>query len=194
MDRREKELQEKMKAILEAFYNNQFNRDAELLTIMRKREAEMEGNMLRKIEPFKYLYKEQFKEFGRLMKERDKESEDNDVYRRKFWHGSLVRINTNLSNIPSCIYKLESTMNKVGQNQDRLITLMEFTNDICTFGKEEPTDKKRPYITFPKFPPFLASFDMILPISYLPNPIREESEFSQILLFSPSLIVFCLHH
>ena len=43
-------------------------RDAELLTILRKREAEMEGNMLKKIEAFKYLYREQFKEFGRLMK------------------------------------------------------------------------------------------------------------------------------
>ena len=58
MDRKEKELQEKMKASFEAFYNNQFNRDAELLTILRKREAKMEGNMLKKIEVFKYLYKE----------------------------------------------------------------------------------------------------------------------------------------
>ena len=32
----------------------------------------MEGNMLKKIEAFKYLYKNEFKEFGRLMKERDK--------------------------------------------------------------------------------------------------------------------------
>ena len=47
-----------MKANFEAFYNNQFNSDVELLTIMRKREAEMEGNMLKKIEAFKYLYKE----------------------------------------------------------------------------------------------------------------------------------------
>ena len=39
MDRREEELLEKMKASLEAFYNNQFNKDAELLTILRKREA-----------------------------------------------------------------------------------------------------------------------------------------------------------
>ena len=46
----------------------QLGRDAELLTILRKREAEMEGNMLKKIEAFKYLYREQFKEFGRLMK------------------------------------------------------------------------------------------------------------------------------
>ena len=44
-----------------------------MLTIMRKREAEMEGNMLKKIQAFKYLYKEQFKEFGKWMKDRDKE-------------------------------------------------------------------------------------------------------------------------
>ena len=73
-----------MKAGLEAFYNNQFNRDTELLAILRKKEVEMEGNMLKKIEAFKYLYREQFKEFGRLMKERDKVLEDNDVYKRKF--------------------------------------------------------------------------------------------------------------
>ena len=48
------------------------------------------------------------------MKERDKELEDNDVYRRKFWHESLDLINTNLSNMLSCIYELESTVNHVG--------------------------------------------------------------------------------
>ena len=114
MDRREKKLLEKMKVGLEVFYNNQFNRDVELLTILRKRETEMEGNMLKKIEAFKYLYKEQFKEFGRLMKERDKELEYNDVYRRKIWQESLNMINTNLSNMLSCISKLESTVNKMG--------------------------------------------------------------------------------
>ena len=149
-----------MKASFEAFYNNQFNRDAKLLTILRKREAEIEGNMLKKIEALKYLYKEQFKEFGRLMKQRDRELEDNDVYRRKIWHESLDLINNNLSNMLGCISELESTMNKVGQNQDRLITLVDYTNDICTSGKEEPTDKKRQDITFPKFPPCLASFDI----------------------------------
>ena len=39
--------------------------------------------MLRKIEGFKYLYREQFKEFEKLMKDRDQQLEDNDVYRRK---------------------------------------------------------------------------------------------------------------
>ena len=94
------------------------------------------------------------------MKERDKELEDNDVYRRKIWHESLDLINTNLSNMLGCISELESTMNKVGHNQDLLITMVEFTNDICTSTKEEPNDKKRPDITFLKFPPCLASFDI----------------------------------
>ena len=73
-------------------------------------------------------------------------------------------INTNLSNMLSCIFEMESTMNKVGQKQDHLITVVKFTNDLCTTRKEEPTDKKRPDITFPAFSPCLASFDMILPI------------------------------
>ena len=59
MKRREKEQGEKMKVHLEAFYNNQFRRDVEMHTILRKREAKMEGNMLKKIQAFKYLYKEQ---------------------------------------------------------------------------------------------------------------------------------------
>ena len=78
MNIREKKMGEKMKSSLEAFYTNQFRRDEEVLTIMRKKEAEMEGNMLKKIQAFKYLYKEQFKEFGKLMKDRDNELEDND--------------------------------------------------------------------------------------------------------------------
>ena len=103
MKRREKEIGEKMKASLEAFYNNQFRRDEEVLTILRKREAKMEGNMLKKIQASKYLYKEQFKEFGQLMKDRDKQLEDNDVYRRKTWHESLDLINKNLSDMLACI-------------------------------------------------------------------------------------------
>ena len=37
MKRKEKELGEKMKASLEAFYNNQFRRDEEVLTILKKK-------------------------------------------------------------------------------------------------------------------------------------------------------------
>ena len=124
IEKSEKELLGKMKTSLEAFYNNQYKRDAELLTILRKREAEMEGNMLKKIEAFKYLYLEQFKEFGRRMKERDIELEDNDVYRRKNWHESLDLINQNLSNMLSVIAEVESTVNLMGHKQYTLITLL----------------------------------------------------------------------
>ena len=162
MKRREKDFGEKMKASLEAFYNNQFRRDEEVLTILRKREAEMEGNMLKKIEAFKYLYKEQFKEFRKLMKDRDKEPEDNDVYRRKIWHESLDLINKKLSDMLSCIFELESTVNKMGLKQDTLINLVNLTNDLISTNKAEPkpSEKKRPEMTFSKFSPCLASFDL----------------------------------
>ena len=103
-----------MKASLEAFYNNQLRRDEEVLSILRKREEEMEGNMLKKIQAFKYLYQEQFKEFGKLMKGRNKELEDDDVYRRKIWHESLDLINKNLSDMVGCISELERTVNQIG--------------------------------------------------------------------------------
>ena len=109
--------------------------------------------MLKKIEAFKYLYKEQFKEFGKLIKDRDKELEDNDVYRRKIWHESLDFINKNLSNMLSCISKLESTVNKMGLKQDTLINLVNLTNDLISTNKAEPTpfEKKRLDMTSPNF-------------------------------------------
>ena len=118
--------------------------------------------MLRKIQAFKYLYKEQFKKFGKLMKDRDKELEDNDAYRRKIWYESLDLINKNLSDMLSCISKLESIVNKMGLKQDTLINLVNLTNDLISTNKIEPTPskKKRPDITFSKFSPCLASFDL----------------------------------
>ena len=66
------------------------------------------------------------------MKEKDKELEDNDVYRRKILHESLDLINNNLSNRLGCISELERTMNMAGQNQVRFITLVEFTNVLVS--------------------------------------------------------------
>ena len=97
----------------------------------------MEGDMLKKMEAFKYLYKEQFKEFGRLMKERDKYLEDNDAY-RKIWLESLDLINQNLSKLLECISELERTVNQMGLKQDTLITTVELTSDIYLTGREIP--------------------------------------------------------
>ena len=155
-------MMEKMKANLEAFYNNQFKRNAELLNILRKKEAEMEGNMLKKIEAFKYLYREQFKEFERLMKERDQHLEDNDTYRRKIWLESLDLINQNLSKLLECISELKGTINQMGKRQDTLINVVQLTSDIYVKGKEMPPayERQRSEMAFPKFDPNLASFDI----------------------------------
>ena len=162
LKRKEEEMMEKMKANLEAFYNNQFKRDAELLNILRKREAEMEGNMVKKIEAFKYLYKEQFKEFERLMKERDQQLEDNDVYRRNILLESLDLINQDLSKLLECISELDGAVNQVGKRQDMLINAVQLTSNICVKGKEIPPayEKQRLEMASPKFDPHLASFDI----------------------------------
>ena len=110
-----------IKTSMQAFYNNQFKRDAELLNIIKKKEIEMENNMLRKIDGFKHIYKEMFKEFERLMKERDQQLEDNDEYRRKTWLESMDLINQNLSKLLECISEVEGTVNQVGERQDTLI-------------------------------------------------------------------------
>ena len=169
LKRREEKVNERMKASLEAFYNNQFKRDAELLTILRNREAEMERNMLKKIKAFKYLYKELFKEFGRLMKERDKQLEDNDAYKKKIWLDSLDLINQNLSKLMECISELERTVNTMGLKQDTLITAVELTSDIYLTRREIPPadEKKRSEMTFTKFDPSLASLD-VDPPNFIP--------------------------
>ena len=61
-----------------------------------------------------------------------------------------------------CISELERTVNQMGLNQDTLIKLMDLTNDLISTDKVEPTlyEKKRPDMTFSKFSPCLASFDL----------------------------------
>ena len=73
------------------------------------------------------------------MKDRDKEMEDNDLYRRKIWHESLDLINKNLPDMLSCIFELEITVNKMGLKQDTLINLMNLINDLISTNKAEPT-------------------------------------------------------
>ena len=58
LQRREEKMLGKMNAKMEAFYNNQFRRDADLLNILKRKEVENEAKMLKKIEGFKYLYRE----------------------------------------------------------------------------------------------------------------------------------------
>ena len=83
MERRERALMQRLYLKINTFYNEQLKRDEDVLTFLEKREEKMEGSMLQKAEGFKYLYKEQFKEFGKLMEKRDKELEMDNNYRQK---------------------------------------------------------------------------------------------------------------
>ena len=120
----------------------------------------METSMFQKVEGFKYLYKEQFQEFGKLMEKRDKELEMNNNYRKKLWNDSLDQMNSNLVNIHNVLTEFEGSMNTMGIRQDQLITLVEYTNDYFLFNKEEPPAKENLYISITKFPPSLASFNL----------------------------------
>ena len=153
---------ENIKTSMQAFYNNQFKRDADLLNILKQKETEMENNMLRKIDRFKHLYRELFKEFERLMKERDQQLEDNDEYRRKTWLESMDLINQNLSKLLECIYDVEGTVNQVGKRQDSLIHAVQLNNEISAKGKEIPpaVERQSSEMRFPKFEPSMASFDV----------------------------------
>ena len=172
LQRREEKKVGKMNAKMEAFHNNQFKRDADLLNILKKKEAENEANMLKKIEGFKYLYREQFKEFEKLMKDKDQQLEDNDEYRRKIWLESLDLINQNLSKLLECISELEGTVNQVGKKQDTLINAVQLNSEIYAKGKEIPSvfERQKSEMKFPKFDPSLASFDI-----YPPNIIPQKA-------------------
>ena len=90
-----------------------------MLSFLDKREEKMEASMLQKAEGFKYLYKEQFKEFGKLMEKRDKELEMDNNYRQKVWNDSyypslahsLDQVNSNLVNIHNVLTELEGSLN-----------------------------------------------------------------------------------
>ena len=116
----------------------------------------MEANMLQKVEGLKYLYKE----FGKLMEKRDKELEMDNNYRHKLWNDSLDQVNSNFVNIHNVLTELEGSMNTLGNRQDQLVTLVEYTNEYCLFHREEPPAKEKPNISIPKFPLSLATFNL----------------------------------
>ena len=111
------------------------------------------------------------------MKGRDKELEDNDVYRRKIWHESLDLVNKNLTDMLGCISELEKTVNQMGSKQDTMITFVDLTNDLISIDKVEPTpsEKKRPDMTFSQISPCLVSF-VLDPPNIIPKSFYKKRE------------------
>ena len=172
MERRERALMQRLDSKINTFYNEQLKRDEDVLTFLEKSEETMEGSILQKEEGFKYLYKEQFKEFGKLVEKRDKELEMENNYRQKLWNESLDHVNSNLVNMHTMLTELEGTMNNIGMRQDELITQVEDTNDHCLLNREEPPEKEKPNILIPKFPPSLANFHLEPPNLKIPKSYK----------------------
>ena len=142
IERRERELMHRLDSRIKTFYKEKIKRDEDVLSFLDKREEKMEASMLQKAEGFKYLYKEQFKEFGKLMEKRDKELEMDNNYRQKLWNDSLDQVNSNLVNIHNVLTELDGSVNNLAHRQDQLVTLVEYTNDYCLFHREEPPAKE----------------------------------------------------
>ena len=104
------------------------------------------------------------------MEKKDKELEMENNYIQKLWNDSLDQVNSNLVNIHNVLTKLEGSVNNLAQRQDQLVTLVGYTNEYYLFQREEPPAKEKPDISIPKFPPYLATFNL-----EPPNPKTSKS-------------------
>ena len=163
MEKRDRDLLKKLQLSHEAFYNNQFNRDSQLLELIKKRDAEQELKTKENIKGFKFLYRSLLKDFEKKMEERDKVLDDNDDYRRKLWLENLDLINNNLSKILEVMTELDNNMNKLGKRQNELNEKVDLTNELVLeeqTEKENAKRKRRMEMKFTQFDPNLATLDL----------------------------------
>ena len=117
MEKRDKDLLQKLKFSNEAFYNNQVNRDNQLLGIIKERDAKLEEQKKENVKGFKFLYMSLEKDFEKEMEGRDKVLDENDAFRRKVWLENLDLINNNLSKFLEVMTEMEKneyTWNETG--------------------------------------------------------------------------------
>ena len=56
MEERDRDLLKKLQLSHESFYNNQYDRDSQLLTLIKERDADQEAKTKEHIKGFKFLY------------------------------------------------------------------------------------------------------------------------------------------
>ena len=162
MEKRDRDQLKKLQFSHESFYNNQFDRDSQLLALIKERDTDQEAKTKVHIKGFKFLYMSLLKDFEKKMKERDKVLDDNDAYRRKLW---LDLINNNLSKFLEVMTEMERTINTLGTRQDDLNKKVELTNELVLedqMEKENAKMKKRMEMKFPKFNLNLSTLDLAL--------------------------------
>ena len=97
MKERDRNLLQKLKLSHEAFYNNQFERDSQLLTIIKEREEKQEAKWEEQIKGFQFLYKSLQRDFEKKLDDRDKNQRETESYKQVEWLENLDLINNNLS-------------------------------------------------------------------------------------------------
>ena len=163
MEERDQALLKKLKLSHESFYNNQYERDSQLLKLIKERDAEQEAKTKEHIKGFKFLYMSLIKDFKKKMMDRDKVLDDNDSYRRKIWLENLDFINNNLSKFLEVMTELEHNMNTLGMRQDELNEKVDLTNELVMEEqkeKENVKNKKRMEMKFPEFHPKMDTLDL----------------------------------
>ena len=143
MEKRDRDMLKKLQLSHEAFYNNQFNRDNQLLGLIKERDAEQEEKTKENINGFKFLYMSQMKDFEKKMEGRDKVLDDNDAYKRKMWLENLDLINNNLSKFLELMTELEHNMNTLGMRQNELNRKVDLTNELAQEEQTERENAKR---------------------------------------------------
>ena len=130
MEDRDQDLLKKLQLSHESFYNNQFDRDSQLLKLIKERDADQEAKTKEHIKGFKFLYMHLLKDFEKKMKDRDQVLDDNDAFRRNNWLENLDLINNNLSKFLEVMTELERNMNTLGARQDDLNKKIDFNNEL----------------------------------------------------------------
>ena len=177
MEERDHDLLKKLQLSHESFYNNQYDRDSQLLKLIKERDLDQETKTKEQIKGFKFLYMSLLKDFEKRMKERDRELDDKDAFRRKVWLENLDLINNNLSKFLEVMTEMENTMNTLGKRQDDLNKKVDLTNELILedqIEKENDKKKKRMEMKFPKFSPNLATLDLDPPNIFAPPPKRKK--------------------
>ena len=176
MEERDHDLLKKLQLSHESFYNNQYDRDSQLLTIIKKRDSDQESKTMEQIKGLKFLYMSMFKDLEKKMKERDKELDDKDAFRRKVWLENLDLINNNLPKFLEVMTEMENTMNTLGKRQDDLNKKVDLTNKLILEEQieRENDKKKRTEMKFPKFSHNLATLDLDPPNIFAPPPKRKK--------------------
>ena len=199
MEERDQDLLKKLKLSHESFYNNQYDRDSQLLTFFKKRDSDMEAKTMEQIKGFKFLYMSLFKDFEKKMKDRDQELDDNDAFKIKIWLENLDLINNNLSKFLEVMTEMERTMNTLGMRQDDLVKKVNLTNELVLeeqIEKENDKKKKRMEMKFPKFSLSLATLDLD-PLNIFAPPSKRKKKISQMIyaslpLFQTVILNFCI--